>query len=120
MAKASRFTNGLVVRDGRPNAAANSTSETKINQIMLYSVTINPASVATITTAEQDFTVTGLAVGDVILAVNKPTLTVGLGIVNARVKAADTLSLTFVNPTAAAVDAASETYLVVAMRATAN
>jgi hypothetical protein len=120
MAKASRFTNGLVVRDGRPNAAANSTTETKISQIMLYSVTINPASVASATSAEQTFTVTGLAVGDVILAVNKPTATAGVGIVNMRVSAADTLALTFMNSTAGAVDPASETYLIVAMRATAN
>ena len=120
MAKASRFTNGLVVRDGRPNGSSNPTSETKITQIMLYSVVINPTSVATITTAEQTFTVTGLQVGDVILAVNKPTTTVGVGIVNMRVSAADTLALTFVNPTAGAVDPASETYLVVAMRAVAN
>lgn len=72
---------------------------------------IDPASVATITTAEQDFTLTGLKVGDFV-AVNKPSCTAGLGIANARVKAADTLSITFVNPTAGSVDAASETWTI--------
>jgi hypothetical protein len=75
------------------------------------SVTIDPASVATITTAEQTFTVTGLKVGDFVF-VNKPTNTTGVGICNARVSAADTLALSFVNPTAGGVDAASETYLI--------
>lgn len=81
----------------------------------IASVTINPASVATITTAEQTFTVNGLLVGDVVF-VCKPTNTTGLGIANARVSAANTLALTFVNPTAGAVDAASETYLVAVFR----
>lgn len=76
-------------------------------------VTFDPASVATITTAEQDITVPGVKVGDIVMAVNKPSLTAGLGIVNARVKAANTVSLQFVNPTAGGVDAGSETYTLV-------
>lgn len=77
----------------------------------VVSLTIDVANVLTITTAEQDFTVTGLKVGDFV-AVSKPSLSAGLGICNARVKAADTLSIQFVNPTAAGVNPASETYLV--------
>ena len=120
MAKASRFTNGIVLRDGRPNAAENPTGETQIKQIMVYTPTINPASVASATSAEQTFTVTGLQAGDIVVAVNKPTATTGVGIVGARVSAADTLALTFMNSTAGAVDPASEVYTVVVMRATAN
>lgn len=120
MAKATRFTNGVIFRDGRPNAAGSSTSETKVQGIYKYSATIDPASVGAATSAEQTFTVTGLAVGDVILSVNKPTATAGVGIVNARVSAANTLALTFMNATAGAVDPASETYLIVAMRAVTN
>ncbi|MDQ3003180.1 MAG: hypothetical protein M3Y08_18205 [Fibrobacterota bacterium] len=74
-----------------------------------FSITINPAAVATITTAEQSFTVPGLRVNDWVY-LSKPTNTAGVGVVNCRVSAADTLAVTFVNPTAASVDAASETY----------
>lgn len=81
----------------------------------VLTVTIDPASVAVNTTAEQTFTVNGLKTGDVVV-VNKPTATAGLGIVNARVSAANTLALTFVNATAGAIDAASETYTVLVFR----
>lgn len=74
-------------------------------------VTLDPASVAANTTAEQDFTVKGLTT-DMMVDVNKPSLTAGVGIVNARVKAADTLAITFVNATASGVDPASEAYKV--------
>ena len=74
-------------------------------------VTIDPASVATITTAEQTFTVPGLLPGDFVF-VNKPSNTTGLGVCNARVSAANTLAISFVNPTAGGVDAASESWKV--------
>ena len=80
-----------------------------IARIFAVSATFNPASVATITTAEQSVTIQGLAVGDFVIT-QKPTNTAGVGVVNARVSAANTLSVTFVNPTAGAVDAASETW----------
>jgi len=88
------------------------------NLLKIYAVqvTFDPAAVATITTAEQDVTVTGVKVGDIVLAVNKPTLTAGVGIVNARVKAADTVSLQYVNPTAGSVNPASEVYTIVLVR----
>lgn len=82
----------------------------------IATVTIDPASVAINTTAEQDFTVPGLKAGDYVF-VNKPSLSAGLGIAGARAKAANTLSLTFVNATAGAIDAASESYLVFWVRA---
>lgn len=81
-----------------------------ILKVLTITKTFDPASVSAATSAEQDVTVTGVKVGDVVLAVNKPTATAGVGIVNARVKAADTVSLTFMNATAGAVDPASETY----------
>lgn len=46
--------------------------------------------------AEQDLTVTGLAVGDMVISFNA-TDQVTFGIGNARVKAADTLAVMFVN-----------------------
>lgn len=83
----------------------------KDRKINFISVSINPASVATITTAEQTFTVAGLETTDAVI-VMKPALTAGLGIAGARVSAADTLAITFVNPTAGAIDAGAETYLI--------
>ncbi len=73
--------------------------------------TIDVASVAANTTAEQVFTIKGLRVGDFV-SVCKPTLHAGLGVVNARVSAADSLALSFVNATGAPIDPAAETYLV--------
>jgi len=80
-----------------------------IARIYAIAVTFNPASVATVTTAEQTTTVTGLKPGDFVFW-QKPTNTAGVGVVNARVSAVDTLAVTFVNPTAGGVDAASETW----------
>lgn len=87
--------------------------------ISVISATIDPASVAAATSAEQTFTVTGLKVGDQV-AVSKPTATAGLGIVNARVSAADTLAITFMNATAGAIDAGSETYTILVVRPERN
>lgn len=81
----------------------------------LLTISINVASVAANTTAEQDFTVPGLAVGDFV-AVNKPSLSAGLGIANFRVKAANTLSIQFVNATGAPIDPAAEAYTVFVVR----
>jgi hypothetical protein len=84
-----------------------------ILKLIAVQVTFDPAAVSTITTAEQDVTVPGVKVGDVVVSVNKPSLTAGVGICNARVKAADTVSLQFVNPTAGSVNPASEAYTIV-------
>lgn len=63
------------------------------------------------TTTEQTFTVPGLQLGDVVVALNKPALQAGLGIVNARVSAADTLAITFVNATGSDITpTATESY----------
>lgn len=89
-----------------------STNITRGNILKLFavSVTFNPASVATITTAEQTLTVSGVNVGDIVVSYNKPSNTAGAMPVNARVSAANTIAVTFVNPTAGSVDPASETW----------
>lgn len=71
------------------------------------SLTLDPASVATITAAEQDFTVSGVLPTDMILYFAMNTHTAGLGVAGYRVKAANTISVTFVNPTAAPINAAA-------------
>jgi hypothetical protein len=90
--------------------------QSNLLSIFVFTTVFDPAAIATITTAEQDVTVTGVKVGDVVLAVNKPSLTAGVGICNTRVKAADTISVQFVNPTAGAIDAGLETYTLVIAR----
>ena len=82
-------------------------SETTVD---IYSQALTPSAVAANTTAEQTFTVSGLAVNDTVF-VNKPTAQAGLGIVGARVSAANTLAITFSNNTAAGINpTAGETY----------
>lgn len=79
------------------------------NPIRVYDIDgVDLASVAANTTAEQDITVTGVTTDDVLLNVVKPSLEAGLGIAGARIKAADTVAVTFINATASPVDAASE------------
>lgn len=68
----------------------------------LLGVTLSPAQVAINTTAEQTFTVPGLRTTDIV-TVQKPTAQAGLGIVGARVSAANTLAITFSNNTGGAI-----------------
>ncbi len=76
---------------------------------------LDVASVAANTSAEQTFTVTGLKVG-MFVSVNKPGASAGLVVGNARVSAADTLAVTFGNLTSSAIDPAAEDYLVFWLR----
>lgn len=79
-----------------------------IAKSFMIAPTLTSAAVATITTAEQTYTVSGLQLGDLIAAVSRPAATpAGVGVVNARVSAADTLALTWVNPTAGSVTPAA-------------
>lgn len=82
----------------------------------VISVTLSPVAVAINTTAEQTFTVNGLQVGDHVV-VSKPTAQAGLGIVGARVSAANTLAITFSNNTAGSITpTASQVYKVLVSR----
>lgn len=78
-----------------------------VSGLYAVSLTLDPASVATITCAEQDFTVPGVMPGDIILTFNMASNTAGLGVAGYRVKSANTISVNFVNPTAGAIDGAS-------------
>lgn len=84
-------------------------------RMQTYEAVIDPTTVGANTTSAQTFTVAGLSVYDIV-TVNKPTHTAGLGIVNARVSAADTLEITFMNTTGVGIDPPSETYSVVSVR----
>jgi len=69
---------------------------------VLTSATITPTSVAANTSAEQTFTVTGLVSGQPV-NVNPPAMVTGLAVSQVRVSATNTLAITFVNDTAAAI-----------------
>lgn len=90
-----------------------------IESMAVVTITIDVASVSANTSAEQDFTVPGLRVGDMVF-VNKPSVSAGLVVGNARVKQANTLSLTFGNSTGGAVNPAAETYLLAVFRPTST
>jgi hypothetical protein len=77
----------------------------------VFTTTLNVAQIAQATSAEQTFPITGLKIGDFV-AVSKPTLHAGVGIVNARVSAKDTLAIQFLNTTAGAITPGSEPYSV--------
>lgn len=76
---------------------------------------LTPASVGANTTAEQTFTVPGVAVGDSV-DVNKPSHQVGLSVGNVRVSAANQVAIEFVNTTAGAIVPTSEQYIIGGMR----
>lgn len=65
----------------------------------------------------QTVTVPGLRTGDIILTVVKPTEQAGLGVLNCRVSATDTLTVNFAS-TAAVTPTANETYVLVVFRPT--
>jgi hypothetical protein len=104
-----------------PGPATTSTNSTSsgvgnIALDVLLGATLSPAIVAANTTAEQTFSITGLQIGDVV-NVNKPTSQAGLGIVGARVSAANTIAITFSNNTASGITpTASEVYVVNVVR----
>lgn len=88
------------------------------NLVRLFAVqvAIDVTSKSANTTGEQTVTVPGVKAGDIVVAVNKPSHSAGLGIVNARVSAADTIAITFGNYTGSPIDPASETYTIVIAR----
>lgn len=81
-------------------------------RIRKLTATISPALVAANTTAEQTFTVSGVALAtDECMGVVKPTAQAGLGIVGWRVSADNTVAITFSNNTGGNITpTASQTY----------
>lgn len=82
----------------------------------IVSVAVTPASVAAATSAEQTFTVSGLAVGDFVSVATTASTGNATAITSARVSAANTLAIRFINPTAGALTPAADTYLVYVAR----
>lgn len=87
--------------------------------VYVISASLTPAEVATITAPTQTFTVSGLKTGDHV-DVNPPAQTAGVTLAAARVSAANTLALTFVNPTAGNLTPAAGTYIINVTRPATN
>jgi hypothetical protein len=86
-----------------------------VARIFAMTASINVGSVAINTVAEQTFTIPGLLPGDFVI-LQKPSLSAGLGVLTARVSAANTLAVQFVNATGGAIDPAAETYQLLVIR----
>ncbi len=90
-------------------------SGTALTQVRIYAPSLTPALIAANTTAEQTFTVAGLATTDIVF-VNFPSNVAGCGIVGWRVSLADTLAITWCNNTASNKTPSAGTYKVAAIR----
>ncbi len=87
---------------------------------IVLTAALSPAAVAANTTSEQLFTIPGIAAGDFLLAINKPTQQAGLAIAQSRITAAGQLAVTFINDTGLAITpTAAESYSVIVYRAPA-
>lgn len=79
----------------------------------LLQATLTPASVATVTSAEQTFTVPGVLAGDQISGISlQAAWTVLVDIVNYRVVSNNTIGISFQNNTAGPLTPPAGTYLI--------
>lgn len=85
--------------------------QTPLNPMMIYSQALATSTIAATTSAEVTTTVNGLLVSSSVL-INKPSLTAGLMITNARVSAANTLAIQYTNLTTTSISVPSETYTI--------
>jgi len=86
-------------------------SGTTITKMLKGTVTVDLASVLTLATTERTVTLTGAAVGDIVLMA-PPTagLAAGLCITNVQVSAADTIKIRVFNGSGGTIDEASGTW----------
>ena len=88
---------------------------TRGTDIRRFESTITPASVATVTTAEQTFTVNGLSTRDAVF-VSPPATGNSTMAGQARVSAANTLAITYTNPSAGNLTPAAGIVRILAVR----
>jgi hypothetical protein len=88
---------------------------TPLTKFMVYVQNLAPAAIGPHSSFEQDFTVSGLTPADKVI-VNGPATNPGTGIVNARVKNNNTLSLTFANFDEKPLTPAAGAYSIIAIR----
>ncbi len=86
-------------------------------QVIVFQVSLTPASVATIVAVEQALTVTGILATDILVsASNTVAMATAVGAIAGHVSAANTIALAYVNPTAGALVPTPGTYNVVVLR----
>jgi hypothetical protein len=73
-------------------------------------IAVDPASIATLQSAETAVTISGAAVGDIVIMNVPASLETGLAFGGARVSAADTVQVRLSNMTAGAVDGTSRNW----------
>ena len=79
------------------------------------SATVNPASVAANVAVAEALAVPGVLLGDFVIAFTLP-LSVAVAAVHAEVTDNDEVTVTFINPTAGALDPAADTLTVYVVR----
>ena len=91
------------------------TSGTWIERVKRHSANVGtPAAVVANTTGVHSITVTGVATGDAVIGISKPTYQAGLGIVGWSITGADTVEVVFMNTTGSNITpTASEVYEVI-------
>ncbi len=82
----------------------------------IFTVTIDPPSIAAGGAVNVDVPVAGLAVAEKIVAIPPDTLEAGLVFITAGVPAAGTLRVRLYNPTAAAIDGAARTWVIIRIK----
>ena len=82
-----------------------------LNPAMLYSTTLAVTSCAATSVTEVTSTVTGINASTSI-ALTKPSITAGLTVVGARVSAANTVAVQYMNLTTTAISVPAETYTI--------
>lgn len=84
------------------------------SQAMTYiksgTIAVDPASLATLSSSETSVTISGAAVGDIVIMNPPASLETGLAFSGARVSAADTVLVRLTNVTAGSVDGTSRTW----------
>lgn len=99
------------------NPGPNIVSPTYVRANAIISLAVTPASVSATTSAEQTFTLSGVAVGDWVGVSTTVSTGNATAIAGARVSAANTIAIRYVNPTGGALTPAADTYLVNVIRA---
>jgi hypothetical protein len=87
------------------------------SQVIVFQVSLTPASVATIVHAEQALTVTGILAADILAySANSVNAATAVGATTGHVSAANTIQQGYVNPTAGALVPTPGTYNIVVLR----
>lgn len=100
-----------------PTSLTVGSAGTAVTKLAKYTATLSPASVAANTTAVQALAVTGIAAGDVVVGVSKPTAQAGLGIVGWYNNGTNSIGIVFSNNTASPITpTAAEVYTFVVIQ----